>query len=67
MILSLEDVSYKYAVEPILDHVNFLVNEKDKWGVIGLNDAGKSTFMKILGRIEKLDDGKVIVLKKKEI
>ena len=67
MIISLEDVSYKYAIEPILDHVNFVVNEKDKWGVVGLNGAGKSTFMKILAGIEKPDDGKVTVLKKYKI
>ena len=48
MILSLEDVSYRYAVTPILDHVSFIINESQKWGVVGLNGAGKSTFMKIL-------------------
>lgn len=67
MIVSLEDVSYKYAIEPILDHVNFVVNEKDKWGVVGLNGAGKSTFMNILAGIEKPDEGKVTVLKKYKI
>lgn len=67
MIVSLEDVSYKYAIEPILDHVNFVVNEKDKWGVVGLNGAGKSTFMKILAGIETPDEGKVNVLKKYKI
>ncbi len=67
MIVSLEDVSYKYAIEPILDHVNFVVNEKDKWGVVGLNGAGKSTFMRILAGIEKPDSGKVTFLKKYKI
>jgi len=67
MIVSLEDVSYKYAIEPILDHVNFVVNEKDKWGVVGLNGAGKSTFMRILAGIEKPDSGKVTLLKKYKI
>ena len=67
MIISLEDVSYKYGIEPILDHVNFVVNEKDKWGVVGLNGAGKSTFMKILAGVEKPDVGNVTVLKKYKI
>lgn len=62
MILSLEDVSYRYAVTPILDHVSFVVNETDKWGVVGLNGAGKSTFMKILSGTEKPDSGKVTLL-----
>jgi len=67
MILSLEDVSFKYAVEPILDHVCFVVNEKDKWGVVGMNGAGKSTFLRILAGVEQPDAGKVMLLKKYKI
>ncbi len=64
MILSLEDVSFKYVINPILDHVNFVVNEKDKWGVVGLNGAGKSTFLQIMAGIEKPDEGQLVFLKK---
>jgi len=67
MILSLEDVSFKYAIEPILDHVSFVVNEKDKWGVVGMNGAGKSTFLRILAGAEQPDEGKVTLLKKYKI
>jgi ATP-binding cassette subfamily F protein uup len=67
MILSLEDVSFKYAVEPILDHVSFVVNEKDKWGVVGMNGAGKSTFLRILAGVEQPDEGKVTLLKKYKV
>lgn len=67
MILSLENVSYKYAVTPILNNVSFVVNETDKWGVVGLNGAGKSTFMKILAGIEKPDSGNVYFLNKYKI
>lgn len=59
MIAQLDDVSFKYVTEPQLDHVNFVVNEHDKWGVVGLNGAGKSTFLKILAGKEKPDTGKV--------
>ena len=67
MILSLEDVSFKYAVEPILDHVNFVVNEKDKWGVVGLNGSGKSTLLKMMAGVEKPDSGTVTALRKYRI
>ena len=67
MILSLEDVSYRYAVAPILDHVSFIINESQKWGVVGLNGAGKSTFMKILAGVEQPDSGKVTFLGKYRI
>ncbi|MDO4194438.1 MAG: ABC-F family ATP-binding cassette domain-containing protein [Erysipelotrichaceae bacterium] len=67
MILSLENVSFKYVTEPILDHVNFVVNEKDKWGVVGLNGAGKSTLLQIMAGVEKPDEGQVVFLKKYKI
>ncbi len=67
MILSLEDISYKYAVTPILDHVDFVVNETDKWGVVGLNGAGKSTLLKLMAQKELPDSGTVNVLKKYKI
>ena len=67
MILSLEDVSYKYAITPILDHVDFVVNESDKWGVVGLNGAGKSTLLKLMAGKEKQDSGTINFLKKYKI
>ena len=67
MILSLENVSYKYAVTPILSHVNFVVNENDKWGIVGLNGAGKSTLLKLMAQVELPDEGNVNVLKKYKI
>lgn len=59
MIAQLENVSFRYVIDPQLDHVNFVVNDKDKWGVVGLNGAGKSTFLKILAGEEKPDEGAV--------
>ena len=67
MILSLENVSYKYAVTPILSHVNFVVNENDKWGIVGLNGAGKSTLLKLMAQVELPNEGNVNVLKKYKI
>lgn len=64
MILSLNDVSFTYGSRQILDHVNFIVNENEKWGVVGRNGAGKSTLLKLLAQNELPDTGEVNVLKK---
>ena len=64
MILSLNDVSFTYGSRQILDHVNFVVNENEKWGVVGRNGAGKSTLLKLLAQNELPDTGEVNVLKK---
>lgn len=63
MILSLEDVSFRYVTQPILDHVSFVVNDHDKWGVVGLNGAGKSTLLSIMAGKEKADAGKITMMK----
>lgn len=67
MILSLEDVSFTYAFKPILDHVNLVINEKEKWGIVGQNGVGKSTLLKIMTGLEKPDSGNVTILKKYKI
>lgn len=67
MILSLENVSLKYVIDPVLDGVDFVINEKDKWGVVGPNGSGKSTLLRILAEVEKPDSGKVTVLRKYRI
>ena len=59
MIAQLDHVSFRYVIEPQLDDVNFVINEKDKWGVVGVNGAGKSTFLKIIAGIVKPDSGSV--------
>ena len=64
MILSLNDVSFTYGSRQILDHVNFVVNENEKWGVVGRNGAGKSTLLKLLAQSELPATGEVNVLKK---
>lgn len=60
-ILSLEAVSKSYGVKPLLDNVTFGVSEGEKIGVIGVNGAGKSTFLKIVAGILPPDQGRVVV------
>lgn len=67
MILSLTDVSFKYVERPILDKTGFVLNEKEKWGVVGVNGSGKSTILKIMAGLQKVDSGEVEILKKYSI
>ena len=63
MILSLDDVSLKYVTKPILDHVSFVVNDKEKWGVVGQNGAGKSSLLKVMAGVEKPNAGGITTMK----
>ncbi len=60
MLLTAEKISKKFLEKPILDNVLFSINEGDKIGVIGLNGAGKSTFLKIIAGMESPDSGCVV-------
>lgn len=58
-VLLVEQVSKKYDGKPVFRDVDLLLNRGDKVAVVGVNGAGKSTFVKILaGRIEH-DSGEV--------
>lgn len=59
MIVALEKVSIKAIDKMILDEVDFVVNEQEKWGVIGLNGAGKTTMMRLLAQLEQPSNGRV--------
>lgn len=67
MILSFEDVCFTYSFKPILDHVDLVINEKEKWGIVGQNGVGKSTLLRMMVGLEKPDSGEVTRLKKYKI
>ncbi len=59
MIVSAEKISKSYGIKPLLDEVDFYLNEQDKVGIIGINGTGKSTFLKILAGLEYSDSGDI--------
>ena len=59
MLLSAEHLSINFGSRQLLDDVNFYLNEGDKVGVIGINGAGKSTFLKVLSGVTEPDGGTI--------
>lgn len=60
-ILSMENLSKSYGQRVLFNKVSFGVEEGDKIGLIGVNGAGKTTFLRIVAGEEPADDGKVIM------
>jgi ATP-binding cassette subfamily F protein uup len=56
-LITLLDAQLAYGHVPLLDHADFSLIESERIGLIGRNGAGKSSFLKILGGLEKPDDG----------
>lgn len=59
MLLSAENISKSYSEKSLLKDVSLYIDKGDKIGVIGVNGAGKSTFLRILAQIEDPDRGTV--------
>ena len=56
-LLTIENVSKIYGEKQIFNQISFGLNEGDKFGVIGINGTGKSTFLKIFAGVEEPDEG----------
>ena len=56
-LLTLLDAQLAFGHLPLLDHADFVLQERERVGLIGRNGAGKSSLLKILAGLEKPDDG----------
>ena len=59
LIFSVEHLTKSYSEKILLDDVSFLLDQKDKVGLIGINGTGKSTLLKIAAGVEQPDSGVV--------
>lgn len=60
MLLKAQSVSKSFGPSKILKDVSLQINSGDTIGLIGVNGAGKTTFLKILLGTERPDTGEII-------
>ena len=60
-LITLLDAHLGFGHVPLLDGAAFSLETGERVGLIGRNGAGKSTLLKILGGLEKPDDGSVVL------
>ncbi len=56
-LITLLDAQLAFGDVALLDHADFALESDERIGLIGRNGAGKSSLLKILGGLEKADDG----------
>jgi zinc transport system ATP-binding protein len=63
--VELEDVSFTYHEQPILEDINFTIDEKDFVAIIGPNGGGKSTLLKLILGLLTPDKGEIKIFGRK--
>lgn len=59
-IINLENINKSYSEKILLNNVSLGISDGDKIGLIGINGAGKSTFLKVVSGREEFFDGNII-------
>lgn len=60
MVITFENVSFKYIEKYLLDEVSFSITNQDKIGIIGINGTGKTTLLKLILEQEKPTKGRIL-------
>jgi ATP-binding cassette subfamily F protein uup len=58
-LITLLNAQLAFGHVPLLDHTDFALESNERVGLIGRNGAGKSSMLKILASLEKIDDGQL--------
>lgn len=59
--VEIKNVNYSYEDSNILRNINIVFEKGKHYAVIGKSGSGKSTFLKLLGGVNKLQEGEIIV------
>lgn len=58
-ILTVRNLTKSYQDKKVVDHVSMTINRGDIYGFVGVNGAGKTTFMKMLCGLVKPTEGSI--------
>ena len=58
-LLTLSNAQLAFGHVALLDHTDFSLETNERIGLIGRNGTGKSSLLKIIAGIDKLDDGRL--------
>ncbi|WJH35178.1 ABC-F type ribosomal protection protein [Paenibacillus sp. CC-CFT747] len=67
MLLQAVNITKSYGVRPVLSHISIQVNEREKIGLVGVNGAGKSTFLQIIAGEMSYDSGEIYKAKETRV
>lgn len=60
-MISIQNLSVEFSAKSLFDHINYVINRRDRIALVGKNGAGKSTMLKIIAGIQRPTSGTVAV------
>ncbi len=60
-MISLDNLTVSYGGWTLFDNISFLINEKDRIGLVGKNGAGKTTLLRIITGEQQPTEGAVTI------
>jgi ATP-binding cassette subfamily F protein 3 len=62
-VIQLTGAGKRFGPKILFQDLDWLVNPKERAGIVGGNGTGKSTLLKVLAGIESLDYGSIVTMK----
>lgn len=66
-IIEVSNLSYSYETQTVLENINFTIIQNEFLTIIGPNGGGKSTLLKLILGINKLQEGVIKIFNKKHL
>ena len=58
-MINLTNIGVFFGGEALFENITFIINERDRIGLVGKNGAGKSTLLKIIAGETKPEEGSI--------
>jgi ATP-binding cassette subfamily F protein 3 len=66
-MITICNLSVQFSGISIFDSVNFVIDDKDRIGLVGKNGAGKSTLLKVLANLQQPESGTIVKSKDQSV
>src|SRR5512135_301295 len=60
-MISVDQLSVSFGGSFLFSRISFLINSRDKVGLVGRNGAGKTTLLKVFMGMQQVDEGRVTI------